>query len=754
MPWNDRTGCRHDRGGPSPGPDGGSWWWQRFGAHRRGSGVSFTVWAPNATAVRVRGDFNGWHGADLSRMDTGPWRLFVPDVPDGSRYRYDVLGADGRWREKTDPMASAGECQPAHASVVHTSRHDWHDQAWLAERARTDRARVSTYDLHVDSDRVDALVDHLRTNEFTHVRLLPPADDTVRSGFLPAARYGDPDDLRRLVDRLHQEGIGVLVDFEPSHLPRDDRALARFDGTALYERPDTGTDGLVFDFGNPDVRDFLVGAAIHWLAEFHVDGLRIPAVSSMLCLDYSREPERNALRVRENVEAVQFVRELTSAIRDSHPDTLLIAEDTTIWPRGSGSGSDESASSQLASVTVDVVIPVLNEERALPGCIAVLHDYLTDWLPCDWVITIADNASTDGTEMVARRLQQEWSRVRFLSLGERGKGRAVRAAWLASDADVVAYMDVDLSTGLDAFIPLVMSLAAGHSDVAIGSRLAPGARVVRGAKRELVSRAYNALLKVVHRVRFHDAQCGFKAARAEVVRPLLSRVQDDTWFFDTEILLLAEYNGLRVLEIPVDWIEDTDTRVHVGSVAATNVRGVFRVATAKFSAATDIAELPVRPEPRPAHPSAVVSGQDGSRLRNLAAFFVVGVAATVITLVLYTVFRTWWPPLAANLVAVILSTLFNTEANRRFTFGTRPRSLAVAHAQAFLVSGLYLAFTSGSLLLLAAIVAAAPRWLEVLTLLVASVVGTLGRFVLLSIWVFRPRVEPTIPAPRVPGSDS
>jgi putative flippase GtrA len=748
--------------------------WQKFGAHRRGSGVSFTVWAPNATAVRVRGDFNGWRGADLHRVGTGPWRLFVSGVRDGNRYRYDVLGADGGWREKADPMAFATEDPPANTSVVHTSQHHWHDQAWLAERARTDWASTpfSVYDLHLGSwspavigysDLGEPLIEHLHANGFTHVRLLPLAEYPfgessayqASSYYAPTARHGDPDDLRRLVDRLHQAGIGVLVDFVPAHFPPDDRALARFDGTALYEHLDPchGDRGtLMFDFGKAEVRDFLIAAALHWIEEFHVDGLRVAALSSMLYLDYSRDSATNVHGGPDNLEAAKFLRELTSAVRTSHPDALLIAEEATTWPGVTSFGNDEQTPSPLSSVTVDVVIPVLNEERALPGCIEVLHEYLTEWLPCDWVITIVDNASTDGTQAVAKNLEHEWSRVRFISLDERGKGKAVRVAWTNSDADVVAYMDVDLSTGLDAFIPLVMSVAAGHSDVAIGSRLAPGARTVRGLKREAVSLVYNALLKLVHHVHFHDAQCGFKAAKAEVIRPLLRRVEDDTWFFDTELLLLAEYNGLRVLEVPVDWIEDTDTRVHVGSVAATNVRGVFRIAMAKFSGSTEIAELPIRPAPRPAHPDAVVSQQDSSRLRNLIAFGAIGLLATAITLVLYTVFRTWWPALAANLVAVTMSTLFNTEANRRITFRTRPRSLAVAHMQAFLVSGLYLGFTSGALLALDEVVTAPPRWLELLVLLVASMLGTLGRFVLLSVWVFRPQPVVRIPVPRLPDS--
>ncbi|MFL6143003.1 MAG: glycosyltransferase [Labedaea sp.] len=397
-------------------------------------------------------------------------------------------------------------------------------------------------------------------------------------------------------------------------------------------------------------------------------------------------------------------------------------------------------------MTVDIAIPVLNEERALPGCVAVLHEYLAERLPFEWTITIVDNASTDGTRMVAKRLARQWPRVRVVCLEQRGKGNAVRSAWSSSQATVVAYMDVDLSTGLDALIPLVASLAAGHSDIAIGSRLAPGARTVRGAKRELMSRGYNALLRLTHGAQFRDAQCGFKAARSEVIRPLLQRVEDDTWFFDTELLLLAEHNGLRVLELPVDWVEDVDSRVDVTGVAATNARGLIRIALAKLSGAANVAELPQRPELRPVHPDAVLSERDESRLRHLVMFSVIGFMATVITLVLYTVFRTWWPPLAANLVAVTLSTLFNTEANRRTTFRGRSRSLALVHAQSFLVFGLYCGFTSGALLVLHAVAAAAPRWAELVVLLAASAIGTLGRFALLSTWVFRPQQGPHPPS--------
>jgi glycosyltransferase involved in cell wall biosynthesis len=255
-------------------------------------------------------------------------------------------------------------------------------------------------------------------------------------------------------------------------------------------------------------------------------------------------------------------------------------------------------------IRVDIVIPVFNEERALPGCIDVLHAYLTERFPFDWTITIADNASTDGTRAAAERIASQSSRVRTLCLDQRGKGHAVRTAWSASTADVVAYMDVDLSTGLNALLPLVACLADGHSDIAVGTRLAPGARTVRGRKRELISRCYNTLLRLVHRARFTDAQCGFKAARASVIQPLLRHISDNSWFFDTELLLLAEYNGLRVHEVPVDWVEDTDSRVRIMDTASVNFRGVFRIALAKLAGTARVTGLPLRPTPRRIHPDA------------------------------------------------------------------------------------------------------------------------------------------------------
>ena len=396
------------------------------------------------------------------------------------------------------------------------------------------------------------------------------------------------------------------------------------------------------------------------------------------------------------------------------------------------------APGEVHNATVDIVVPVYNEERALPGCVRVLHEYLHETFPFDWTITVADNASTDDTPAVAAALAQEYAGVRVLRLERKGRGLALRTAWTASEAEVVAYMDVDLSTGLDALLPLVASLVNGHSDVAIGSRLASGARTVRGPKRELISRAYNAIIRTTHGARFSDAQCGFKAARTEVVKPLLAHVADDSWFFDTELLLVAEHNGLRVHEVPVDWVEDTDTRVHIGKTVSEDLRGLLRVARAKASGAATVPGLPHRPEPRPTHPDAVLARRDTGLLWQIVSFALIGGVSTVATLLLYALFREWWPPLAANLVALVLTTLLNTEANRRLTFlGSRGPTGRV-HLQSLLVFALYYALTSGALLILDGLVTAPSRMLELAVLLAASVVGTAGRFVVLRAWVFKP----------------
>ncbi|MER6767999.1 dolichyl-phosphate beta-glucosyltransferase, partial [Amycolatopsis sp. NPDC000746] len=248
---------------------------------------------------------------------------------------------------------------------------------------------------------------------------------------------------------------------------------------------------------------------------------------------------------------------------------------------GATRGLTTSPEPGAATATVDIVIPVYNEERALPGCVQVLREFLRREFPFEWTVVIADNASTDRTLEVAEALARDDKALRVRHLDRKGRGLALRETWRASTADVVVYMDVDLSTGLDALLPLVAPLVNGHSDLAIGSRLAPGARTVRGPKREFVSRCYNKMIRLSHGARFSDAQCGFKAARTDVLRPLLDRVRDDAWFFDTELLLLAEHNGLRVHEVPVDWVEDADSRVDVAKTALDDIRGLIRVARAK-----------------------------------------------------------------------------------------------------------------------------------------------------------------------------
>ncbi|GAA2779520.1 bifunctional glycosyltransferase family 2/GtrA family protein [Saccharopolyspora taberi] len=395
----------------------------------------------------------------------------------------------------------------------------------------------------------------------------------------------------------------------------------------------------------------------------------------------------------------------------------------------------------VVTATVDVVIPVFNEERSLPGCLEVLREHLRAHFPFDWSITVVDNASTDGTLRVAHELAESIDRVRVLHLDRKGRGLALRTAWGYSDADVVVYMDVDLSTGLDALLPLVAPLVNGHSDLAVGSRLAPGSRTVRGGKRELISRGYNRIVRWTHGSRISDAQCGFKAARTDVVRPLLAHVRDDSWFFDTELLLLAEHNGLRVHEVPVDWVEDVDTRVNVVRTARDDIAGLVRVARAKLTGAATVPGLPARPAPRAAHPQAVLARPETGLLWQLVSFGLIGAVSTVVTTALYAVLRTWWPPLLANLVALVATTLWNTEANRRLTFLDRSGPSKRVQLQGLIVFAVYYAVTSGALLWLQAWQPDSPRWLEIVVLVASSIAGTALRFALLRSWVFRPATD-------------
>ncbi|WP_141577714.1 1,4-alpha-glucan branching protein GlgB [Actinomadura sp. WMMA1423] len=344
--------------------------WRALGARVRSyasafgtvTGTGFAVWAPTARGVRVVGDFNHWDGRAhpmRSLGSTGVWELFVPGVGAGTCYKYEILGADGVWRAKADPMAQATERPPATASRVFTSSYEWEDGAWMDSRKERDwlHEPMSAYEVHLGSWRpglgyrelAEELTQYVSEMGFTHVELLPVTEHPygpswgyqVTSYYAPTARFGDPDDFRYLIDRLHQAGIGVIMDWVPAHFPKDEWALARFDGTPLYEhedpkrgeQPDWGT--LVFNFGRAEVRNFLVANASYWLEEFHIDGLRVDAVASMLYLDYSRkegEWSPNIYGGRENLEAISFLQEMNATVYKRSPGIMTIAEESTAWP--------------------------------------------------------------------------------------------------------------------------------------------------------------------------------------------------------------------------------------------------------------------------------------------------------------------------------------------------------------------------------------------------------------------------------------
>ncbi|NLU79680.1 glycosyltransferase family 2 protein [Micromonospora sp. HNM0581] len=378
---------------------------------------------------------------------------------------------------------------------------------------------------------------------------------------------------------------------------------------------------------------------------------------------------------------------------------------------------------------LDVVVPVYNEETDLEPCVRRLHAHLVAHFPYPFQITIADNASVDGTLAVAEALVTELPGVQVRHLDAKGRGRALRAAWSASDAPVLAYMDVDLSTDLAALLPLVAPLISGHSDVAIGTRLARTSRVVRGARREFISRTYNLLLRGTLAVRFSDAQCGFKAIRADVARELLPLVQDTGWFFDTELLVLAQRAGLRIHEVPVDWIDDPDSRVDVVATAVADLRGIGRLGRALLTGALPLNELRVQlgRAPLAAPPELPPTGL----LRQLVRFGAVGVASTCAYLLLFTLTRGALGAQPANLLALLLTAIANTAANRRLTFGIAGRRHVTRHhVQGLLAFGLGLALTSGSLAVLHA--ATDPsRAVELSVLVAANLAATVMRFLLL-----------------------
>jgi 1,4-alpha-glucan branching enzyme len=347
--------------------------YERLGAHVREmngvTGTGFAVWAPNARSVAVVGDFNSWDGR-LHPMRTlgssGIWELFIPDLAQGTKYKFEIRGKDGRLKIKADPLAFATEVPPANASVVYRSTHEWADGEWLERRRQSNPLRepMSIYEVHLGSWRrnplennrplnylelADELSDYVNDLGFTHVELLPVMEHPfsgswgyqVTGYFAPTSRFGTPDDYKCFVDRMHRNGVGVILDWVPAHFPRDDWALARFDGSALYEHddprrgahPDWGT--LIFNLSRNEVKNFLLSNALYWLREQHGDGLRVDAVASMLYLDYSRKEGEwlpNEFGGRENLEAVEFLKEVNEMIYAREPGIISAAEESTAWP--------------------------------------------------------------------------------------------------------------------------------------------------------------------------------------------------------------------------------------------------------------------------------------------------------------------------------------------------------------------------------------------------------------------------------------
>lgn len=381
---------------------------------------------------------------------------------------------------------------------------------------------------------------------------------------------------------------------------------------------------------------------------------------------------------------------------------------------------------------LDIVVPVYNEQDDLAASVRRLHRHLREHFPYATRITIADNASTDETPEIAAHLASELDDVRVVRLEQKGRGRALHTVWSRSDAPVLAYLDVDLSTDLAALAPLVAPVISGHSDLAIGTRLSRGSRVVRGAKREVISRCYNMILKSALAARFSDAQCGFKAIRADVAHELLPHVVDSGWFFDTELLVLAERSGLRIHEIPVDWIDDTDSRVDIAATAMADLRGVGRLLAGFATGRIPVASIAAQLDSGTAAPRQ-------SLLRQVVRFATIGIASTIAYLLIFSGLNPHIGAQAANFTALITTAVANTAANRRYTFGIRGASHAARHQlQGFVVFMVALTITSGSLAMLHWSAGAAPHWLELGVLIAANLLATAARFVLLRGWVFHP----------------
>jgi putative flippase GtrA len=385
---------------------------------------------------------------------------------------------------------------------------------------------------------------------------------------------------------------------------------------------------------------------------------------------------------------------------------------------------------------VEIVVPVKNEENDLGPNIRRLREFLDTAFPFPAEVCIADNGSTDATYEIGTLLAAELPGVRVVRLEQSGRGRALKQVWSASTAEVLAYMDVDLSTNLNALLPLVAPLLAGHSDVAIGTRLAKSSRVVRRPKREFISRSYNLLLRATLSAHFSDAQCGFKAIRADVARELLPLVEDTSWFFDTELLVLAEQAGLRIHEVPVDWVDDLDSRVAIAKTVGEDLRGIARLMRSRVDLE------PIRQKygrPRILDPRTALAAR-------VLRFGAVGVLSTAAYALLYLVLRQGMPAQVANLLALLVTAVGNTALNRRITFGVRGVEGRWRHHLRGLVTfGIGWSLTAASLWLLHTAVAAPHQAVEITVLTIANLAATIVRFSLFQAWVFDDDA-PTIPS--------
>ena len=419
--------------------------------------------------------------------------------------------------------------------------------------------------------------------------------------------------------------------------------------------------------------------------------------------------------------------------------------DLTPLPRPRPDGTD-------AAPQLELVVPVYNEARQLAASVTALRTFLDSSFPLATVVTIADNASTDDTWTIATGLAASLPGVRALHLDRKGRGRAFRAAWSASRAQVVAYMDVDLATGLDALLPLVAPLLSGHSDVAIGTRLAPGAHVVRGARREVISRAYNLLVRTALGNTCTDAQCGFKAMRSDAAAVVLPLVEDDAWFFDTEVLVTARRLGLRIHEVPVDWVDDLDSRVAVANTAWLDLCGIARMVgpASRHRAADARRHLAGRPaagstppvptgSPLPAVPDEHRRVGDEVFADELLRFAGVGAVSTIAYVVLFALLEPVLGGFAANALAIVACSLGNTAAHRGMA-GTARHGLDRVHRviTASALLGVSLVFTSAAIVIVRAL-GMGSLVPELVAVTVANLAAAAFRFSILRTWVFRPR---------------